>query len=39
MYILCFDQKILLREDFESSQSGPKGVILEIGDAFWSQVY
>jgi len=20
-------------------QSGPKGVILKIGDAFWSQVY
>jgi hypothetical protein len=39
MYILCFDQKILLRGDFESLQSGPKGVISEIGDAIWSQVY
>jgi hypothetical protein len=39
MYILCFDQKSRLRGDFGSLQSGPKGVISEIGDAFWRQGY
>jgi hypothetical protein len=29
----------LLKGDFDILQSGVKGVILEIGDAFWSQVY
>ena len=38
-YILCLYKKILLRGSFGVLQSGPKGVISEIGIAFWSQVY
>ena len=39
MYILCLYKKDRIRGDFGVLQSGPKGVISEIGDAFWSQVY
>jgi hypothetical protein len=35
MYILCLYKKDRLRGDFGILQSGPKGVILEIGDAIW----
>ena len=39
MYILCLYKKDRLRGDFGVLQSGLKGVILEIGVAFWRQVY
>ena len=39
MYILCLYKKDRLRGDFGVLQSSPKGVISEIGVAFWSQVY
>jgi hypothetical protein len=32
-------QKNVLKDDFEISQSSPKGVISEIGDAIWRQGY
>jgi len=35
-YILCLYKKDRLRGDFGILQSGPKGVISEIGVAFWS---
>ena len=38
-YILCLYKKDRLRGDFGILQRGPKGVISEIGDAIWSQVY
>ena len=39
MYILCFDQKSLLKVRVEILQRGSKGVISKFGIAFWSQVY
>jgi hypothetical protein len=39
MYILCLYKKDVSRGDFGVLQKGPKGVISEIGDAFWSQIY
>lgn len=39
MYILCFDQKNLLRGSFEALQRWRKGVSLKIGITFWSQIY
>ena len=39
MYILCFDQKSRLRGDFGILQSGPKGVISEIGIMRWGYAY
>jgi hypothetical protein len=39
LYILFLYKKDRLRGDFGFLQSGPKGVILEFGVAFWSQVY
>lgn len=39
MYILCFDQKSLLKVKVETLQRDPKGVISKFGIAFWSQVY
>jgi hypothetical protein len=39
MYILYFDQKSCLRGDFGISQSGPKGVISEIGFVRWGYAY
>lgn len=39
MYILCFDQKSLLRGSFEALQRWRKGVSSKIGITFWSQIY
>ena len=39
MYILCLYKKDRLRGDFGILQRGPKGVISEFGNTFWSQVY
>jgi hypothetical protein len=39
MYILCLYKKDVSRGDFGFSQSGPKGVISEIGIIEWGYAY